>query len=254
LISPSRWVMGGFPPPTTVRLVYQIGNLAPPPVRLDNGQGAGRIAVSFLGADVRVGYAYLLDKFPTVRSTTDTSTLPSHVTVLLDLAYQRQHVVTLDFERPFGPLRVAGEGAWFKLARPLAEDRERSFVMYTAGADYELPTFFDDHKVRVFLEWTQTVATEGVLNEDFIGVMRHPFLRAILVRASYEAGSTFSAEVSAVVSVVQPDYAVFARLTASVANLVKVRLGGTLLGGDPSGSFARFRANSRIEASIEATF
>lgn len=254
ILSPSPWVVGSVPQDPAIPVRYQFGQTAPPRPRIDNPQVAARVAVSVAGADVRLGYGYLLDKLPSIRPTFDTSTLPSHVTVTVDYEYQRMHVFTLDLERTFGSLRVAGEAVAFRYLRPRPEDVERSFVLYVAGADYQFPQFFDDHRVHLFAEWTEARAIEGGLSDDFIGQLRHPFPRAILARASYHAGSSWAVEVTGIASVLRPDFLVTGRLTVSVSDLVKARLGGAYLGGDPAGFFGKYRDNRRVEAGLEAAF
>lgn len=268
-VSTSPWVKGGLDQEPGLPLRYHIGSVSPPPATLENGQGAARLGVSLLGADLHLGYAYLFDKLPVVRTALDLSSFPLAVDVTLSLEYRRVHLATFDFERTFGPVRVAGEVLGYRVARkplpdepgPLPSDQppsiaseQSTYVTYVFGMDYRTPQFRNDHYVHLFAEVTQARGIESRLQDDLYGVLRHPLHPMALLRASYHAGAAWTVELNGASAVDRRDFFVNGRVTFSFADALKAKIGGYYLGGDDKGTFGRYDGYARVDSSLEVSF
>jgi hypothetical protein len=252
LISRSAWVTGSIRQPSEFPLHYRVvpGSV---PISLSSAQAAARLSVTLLGIDASASYAYLYDKFPVARAGVTLDDPPVSATVGITLDYRRLHVGTLDFERTFGPLRIAGEAALFSVARPTELDLDRTWLAWVGGADLQLGPFADDYRVHLFAELTDTVALKGELLNDLIGQLHYPFGRAILGRAQL-SNQTWRLELTGVVALKDGDWLLFPAFELNLGEALKARIGATLLGGPATSFFGQFRRNSRAELSLKGAF
>ena len=289
----NRWVKGKInveqaPVPVRIRLV----DGGPPAPNLDNIQAALRLRVSLFGIDSSLGYAYLWDRFPTLRAPDmDALRRPLPAAVIdadVRAEYLRRHAFTADFEAAVGSVRFSGEGvvyltkdAFVRVADDEVEDPFGSFVL---GIDWETPRFFDDHGLRIFVNVTATMTLTGeplptiADPQDGVGpsdnpvdMLRYPLPVAVLTRVEYLIGETFKAELTLVDGLGQMDlFSPGADITDSLLNrhdlylapaiqmvfadVVTARIEGALLAGTRLGTFGRYPENSRVGGSVGVSF
>ncbi len=265
LVSRSRWIGHvpdlGIAPPAGLPLRIELGDGGRPSPAPQHGQGAGRLAMSLPGADVSLGYAYLYDRFPTYRLSVvpvfPTDGTPPYADVTVQPRLQRQHVLTADLESTFGKLRLAAESAAFITKDRGGEDPavEDPYLVSTLGGDYQTSQFAVDHSLHFFLEVTYAASRAHDGWERAESSLRHPYPLAVLGRVAYELGSDVRLELNAVSSLLGYDVLVVPRLEYVVLDKLKAELTGAWLAGDDAdGFFAPFADNSRLGASVTATF
>jgi len=247
LESSSRWINGSIDVPSNVPLTFHLGPFAAPSPRPSNSQAAGRVELSVGGADIGVGYGYLIDHFPSPHlEVVPQAGVPVAADVYVDWLYRRLHVVTFDFEKTFGKLRLAGEAVAFFTA-DLAAKNPRVADPYLVGdlsADLQTGQFLGEQRVHFFVEFAMAKALVGALPTQGLDQLRAPFPLTVLARIAWEVGQDLRLEV-----LVMP------RLEYVFFDRVKARLGVELLAGDTSkGFFGPYRGNSRFVASMEARF
>lgn len=258
LESRSRWIHGSIDAEVYIPVRYVVGPMQPPPPRPSNTQVAARALLSVAGADVSVGYAYLVDRFPSaLTEAVPDPGVPLTTTVYLDWVYRRLHVFTVDFERTFGKLRVAAEGAAF-LTRDL-EAKNRSvtdpYFIVNAGADYQTSAFLGDQRLHFFLEFVTTHAIAGKIATDGIDQFRYAFQRALIGRIAWESGSDLRLNFNAASSLLRFDLFLSPRLEYAFFDRVKAQVGvDLLLGSKDAGFFGPFRDNSRFIVTVESRF
>jgi hypothetical protein len=254
----SRWVGGTIGAPSPLPLHYTIAGGAPPSPKPKNGQGAVRMALSIGGVDASLGYAYLVDRLPTLRAVvTMPEPVPTYLDVSVSLEYLRLHAFTLDAEATFGKLRVAGEAV-----AVLTEDRDDEddavddpWTAAVVGVDYRTSQFFVDHSLHFFLDLTMTQPLVGELPKGIFGRLRHPFRKVALARVAYEAGTDLVASVNAVTSLVSYDLLLNPQVQWSFHEKVHLSAGvQILLGQKNRGTFGRFADNSRFVMGVESSF
>ncbi len=256
LISRSPWISGSVAQPSPIPLTYRMGQVRLPPLTVSNGQGAARLSAALFGVDLSLGYAFLYDRLPISRPVLALAEpIPVSGEVTLDLAYQRLHAVTFDFERTFGKLRVAGEALATKVVQPQPGDGEDLTLTYVIGADYVTPELGPGKTFHLFAELTETRALQGALADDFLGRLRHPFRRNVLARVSFQWSTDWQLEVTAVAALgSRADVLIRPAGELRLFDAVTARLGASLLLGDPETFFGQYREHSRVEASLSATF
>lgn len=258
LESRSRWIRGSIDVDVSAPVTFAVSPMQPPPPRPSNTQVAARALLSVGGADLSVGYAYLVDRFPSplVEAVPDPG-VPLNTTVHLDWVYRRLHVITLDAERTFGKLRLAGEAAAF-LTRDL-EGVNRNvtdpFVLVDVGADYQTSAFLDDQRLHFFLEFVTAQPLVGKVATEGMDLWRYPFPLSLVGRVSWEIGTDLKVDVNAVSSLKRFDVMLSPRLEYAFFDRVKAQVGVDLLLGDPDeGFFGPYRDNSRFIATVESRF
>lgn len=258
LESRSRWIHGSIDVPSNVPLTFHVGPFAAPSPRPSNSQAAGRVELSVGGADIGVGYGYLIDHFPSPHlEVVPQAGVPVAADVYVDWLYRRLHVVTFDFEKTFGKLRLAGEAVAFFTADLAAKNPRVAdpYVVGDLGADLQTGQFFGEQRVHFFVEFAMAKALVGALPTEGLDQLRAPFPLTVLARIAWEVGQDLRLEVTAISSVERFDLLVMPRLEYVFFDRVKARLGVELLAGDTSkGFFGPYRGNSRFVASMEARF
>jgi hypothetical protein len=291
----NRWVKGRFRDVDETDGIAQNDYQAaavPVQVRLrDNGppvpsvtslQPAARIKLAVGGIDASVAYAYLYDRFPTVRLPVvgrDPLSRPS-LNLTIEPTYLRKHWVTADVEMAFDSIRIAAEAAF-----AATEDFDALFdinnndhevedptVAGVLGVDYRTPTFFDDQAMHFFLNLTATVPlTSSVKINDAVMRLRYPIPAGALLRVEYLAGEDAKIEFNAVdswgpmqlfnddadvVKELLEGHDVWLGLAGQMQffDVVTARVEGAWLFGNPRGIFARFPENSRVGGSLGVSF
>ncbi len=258
LVSPSRWVRGSVDATSSAPLEYHIAAFRPPTPRPSNSQVAARVEVSVAGADIGVGYAYLVDHLPSplVESVTPAGD-PTHTQVFIDWSYRRLHAITFDFERSFGKLRLTAEVAAF-LTPDLGATNPRvadPYLLADVGGDLQSPEFLNGQRVHFFLEFAYARALTGVLTLDGLDSFRYPFPLTVLARIAWDISSDLNFEVDAVSSLQRLDLLISPRLGYQFFERVKARIGVDVLAGSKTrGFFGPFANNSRFIATVEARF
>ncbi len=257
LVSRSRWVRGSIDPVGTVPVEYHLAPFTAPTPRPSNSQVAGRAEVSVGGADIGLGYAYLLDHLPSPSVEAVASADPTQTQVFIDWNYRRLHVITFDFERTFGRLRVAAEAAAF-LTADLAAKNPRvadPYFIGDVGADVQTGDFLNGQHLHFFLEFSYARAIVGRLTTDGLDAFRYPFPLSLLGRVSWEVTTDLTFDVDAVSSLQRLDLFISPRLEYRFFDRVKAKLGVDVLAGSKTqGFFGPYAQNSRFVATVEARF
>jgi hypothetical protein len=257
LISPSRWITGSLDVGGTVPLTIHVAPFTPPPPRPSNSQAAARLELSVLGADLSVAYVTMLDHIPSpVVEAVPEPGLPLGADVYVDWYFRRLHVITADFERTFGKLRVAGEAAGFITADWSATNPRVAdpYVLMNLAADYQTSPFAGDQRLHFFLELAHARALKGELAKDGLDLMRYPFQLSLLGRVEWAITQDLQLEVTAFSSLQRFDLYVTPRIEYSFVDRVKLRAGLDLLAGSADGFFGRLSGNSRFIVTMEARF
>lgn len=258
LRSRSRWLRGSVDVTGSAPLTFHVSPFTPPPPSVSNGQGAARVTAAILGADISLGYAFLLDRVPSPRlEAVPASGPPLGVDVYVDWRARRLHVLCADAERTFGKLRVALEGAAFLTADTRATDPNvvDPYWIANAGADLQTGAFAGDMRLHLFLEFVAAGALVGELPSEGLDLLRAPFPHSVLARIAWELSDSLRIEANAVSDVTRFDVFASLRVEAMFADRLKARLGVDLLAGDPdTGFFGPFRDNGRAVATVEASF
>ncbi|WP_257463533.1 hypothetical protein [Archangium lipolyticum] len=257
-VARSRWVRGRLPLPEGIPAHVTVTAPRVPSARVAHSQGGVRLVASVLGADLSLGFVTLMDRMPTLRA--DILPVPGPppgLEVTITGTHERLHVATLDVEYTLGKLRLVAEAAAFLTRDRRAQDpfREDPYAIGVVGGDYQVGPFFQDHSLHVFLELTHSQALAGRLSDDALGRLRRPVPSGLLARVAYEAGPDLRFEVAGALSRKGDDGFANPRVEYVLFDRVKARLGYLwLFGSAEEGSFAPFRHNSRLEASMEASF
>ncbi len=255
--SRSRWLRGSINVPGSVPLTFHVAPFASPMPSAATTQAAARVEFSVAGADIGVGYAFLIDHLPSAHlEAVAERGVPLGADVFVDWQYRRLQVFALDVERVFGKLRLAAEGAAFLTADRAARDSRVAdpYLIFDVGGDYQTGQFFGDQRVHLFLEFTGARALRGALATEGVDLLRYPFPLAVLGRVSWEIGQDLRVEVNAVSSVERFDVLISPRVEYSFFDRVKARVGVDVLAGDSKGFFGRFADNSRFITTVEARF
>jgi hypothetical protein len=258
LESRSRWIRGDLDITGPAQLNFVVSPMQPPPPRPSNTQVAARALLSVAGLDVSIGYAYLIDRFPSqVLEAVPDPGVPLETTVYVDWLYRRLHVITLDAERTFGKLRLAAEAAAFLTRDLTATNRNVAdpYVIIDVAADLQTGTFLGEQRLHFFLEFVTTQALVGKLPESGIDLFRSPFRLALIGRIAWEIRSDLHVNLNATTSLRRFDVFFSPRIEYSFFDRVKAAAGVDLLFGDANnGFFGPFRDNSRFIVTLESRF
>lgn len=257
-VARSRWSRGRLPLPEGLSARVTLVPPRAPSARLAHAQGGVRLVASVGGADLSLGFVTLMDRMPTLRvDILPTPASPPELDVTVTGSHERVHVATFDAEYSLGKLRLVAEAAAFltrdrRAQNPFVED---PYAIGVIGGDYQVGPFLQDHSLHVFLEWVHARALVGRLSDDALGRLRRPVPGGLLTRVAYEAGPDLRFEVAGTLSLKGDDGFVNPRVEYVLFDRVKARLEYLwLFGSAKEGSFAPFRDNSRLEASMEASF
>lgn len=257
LKSRSRWVRGTVDVAGSVPVTYRLAPLRAQTPRPANTQAFGRMEVSVAGADVGIGYGWLVDHVPSALVEAVPAVGLPMAEVFVDWNYRRLHVITVDMERTFGKLRLIAEGAAFLTADLPAQNPRVAdpYVIGVVGGDLETPEFLGQQKVHLFLEFALARALSGQLTLDGLDSFRYPFPLTILGRVSWAITEDLVVEVNVFSSVERVDLLLSPRVEYQFFDRVKLRLGADVMAGDRTrGFFGAWANNSRYLATVEAGF
>ncbi|XXF78426.1 hypothetical protein P2318_01335 [Myxococcaceae bacterium GXIMD 01537] len=254
----SRWVRGRLPLPEGLAARVSLLPSRVPSARASHAQGGVRLVASVLGADLSLGFVTLMDRMPTLRADIiPVASAPPSLDVTVTGTHERVHVATFDAEYTLGKLRLVAEAAAFLTRDRSARDPfiEDPYAIAVIGGDYQVGPFLREHSLHFFLEFTTARALAGELSNDALARLRRPVPQGLLARVAYEAGSDLRFEVAGALSLDGDDGFANPRVEYVLFDRVKARLGYLwLFGSAPEGTFAPFKDNSRLEASMEASF
>lgn len=271
LVSQNRWVRGAIDTDDAdIPLRFSFRDRGAPPPSLHNTQAAARATLALFGVDASLGYAYMFERVPTLRSDVQVAKpLPLYADVIVYTDYTRQHLITGDFEYAFGKLRLAGE-ALVGITEDLdATDDEVAdpFTTVVLGFDWQTGTFFETHSLHFFLEgvgnWTL-----GEAPTDPLARLRYPFPLSLLGRVGYNFGTLAVVSLNGIANfndmdfIADPSLAPLSRYDVMVQpevellafDLVRLHVAGLVLLGHDEGLFGKFLHNSRIEAGASVQF
>jgi hypothetical protein len=258
LMSRSRWVRGSVDVDVSAPVTFAVSPMAPPGPRPSNSQFALRALLSAGGVDVSLGYAWLVDRFPSaVLEAVPEAGVPLDTTVHVDWLFRRLHVLTFDAERTFGKLRLAGEVAAFLTRDLTATNRNVTdpYLVLDVGGDYQTGNFLGEQQLHFFLEFVTTQALVGRLPTEGLDLLRAPFRLSLLGRISWEVTSDLKVDLNATTSLERFDVLLSPRISYSFFDRVKARVGVDLLLGAPTGGFfGPWRDNSRFTVALESRF
>jgi hypothetical protein len=228
------------------------------PPRPANTQAFGRAEVSVAGADIGIGYGWLVDHVPSALvEAVPAAGVPTTVEVFVDWNYRRLHVITVDAERTFGKVRLVAEGAAFLTADLPAKNPRVAdpYVIGVVGGDVQTPEFLGQQKVHLFLEFAMARALVGKLTLDGLDSFRYPFPLSVLGRVSWELTDDLQVELNVFSSVERFDLLISPRVEYQFFDRVKLRVGADVMAGDRAkGFFGPWATNSRYLATVEASF
>jgi len=255
LMSNNRWFVPPSPTINGLPAAYQFPTISNPAANLDNIEGGLRLSMSFAGVDLSAAYLVLTDRFPTVETSVQMLAGPPSASVTTDLTYRRIHVITGDFERAFGGLRVAGEAIVVRTEDNSAVDPQvvNPFITGVIGFDYRTPQFAGDMSMHFFIEYYGSRALSGRL-ESSVPFLRFPFNQAVLSRIRYEAKTNLRFDLDIVYSLDATDYLLYPRMEYVYNDLVTFEIGYQSLHGTDNRFFGRFRRNSRAVTSMELRY
>lgn len=258
LQSRSRWVRGSVDVAGSVPVTYRLAPLKAQTARPSNTQAFGRAEVSVLGADIGLGYGYLIDHIPSALvEAVPVGGLPTSAEVFIDWSYRRLHVITFDFEKTFGKLRLIAEGAAFLTADLRATNPRVAdpYVLGVVGADFATGEFLGGQKLHFFLEFSIARALVGKISLEGLDGFRYPFPLSLLGRVSWSITDDLEVELNGVTSVERLDVLVSPRVAYQFFDRVKLKAGADVMAGDRlRGFFGPYASNSRFLVTVEATF
>jgi len=254
-----RWLpeltLGDVP---QIPLRVHLGELKAPRPTLDHTQGAVRISGSVAGVDVSCAYARLYSRVPSIFvNAVPAAPLPLWVDVDVAFKFPRLHMVTADFETTFERFRVAGEalGVWSRDTSGNNPAIVNPYAKYVLGVDYQTAQFNETQSLHLFLEFADTHALKGDINDDTFAPIYHPIPRAVYARLSYQDGDKWEVDVNIVSSVERYDIYINPHLEYAFLDRVRLKAGLSLLQGKRDvGLFGPFRDNSRTYAALDARF
>ncbi len=258
--SRSRWFLDVFPraAPGDPAIVYQIGTAELPNATLKNGQLAFRLATSFTGFDLSIGYGYMFDRLPTLhQEVTPPSAEQAYVNIDLSMDYQRLHMFTADLESVVGKFRFAAE-ALVVLTRDLDDadpEIDNPYASMVLGVDVRTGQFNDDHDLHFFLEFGYTRSLVGELISTPLSLLRHPFELAAFGRVRYEWGQDLNLDLNLISQLERIDIIINPEIEWILFDKLTAKLGFLYLYGSGDDSLlAHFKDNMRITALLELVF
>lgn len=256
LVGDSRWVTGQIPLPPGVP-PPQLGGVVPVSNRLEDAQGAVRLAATLPRVDLAISYSYLYDRIPWARLEAMDPNQPPTVF----FAYRRQHVATLEAETTIGRYRIAAEAAAFVPGDkrvPGAEaipgaDRVRR-VQGVVGIDFEIRGLSADHRLHVFVDGAFAHAWRGDLDDDPLGALRVPFRRALLGRLEYRVSRKLELELNGARALDDGGLLLQPALKYVVSGMVTALVGATWIGGPSDSLLGAYRDNARLLSELKVQF
>lgn len=253
--SRSRWLVEDPDLEAHDNVRYTLAGDKLPNVSLAHSQGALRLATSALGADFTLGYATLYDRLPTLRVKIEPA--PPNADVTIEFTHERLHLVTADFERAFGKLRLAAEGMAVLTEDWDASDDDVSnpYAIVAAGVDYQTSEFFGEHRVHLFLDLMTTQVLVGKVSDTPTDQMRFALDYGAFARMRYEWGPRLRFDLNVLSALDEFDMVINPEVQYDLHDSAMAKLGLVLLIGDKDhGFFSQYFENSRLVAGVEVEF